>query len=105
MNHHRQLHSQLRRIDELFDTPTTDRLSLIYTGDPEYAVAMPEELTASGEPGLSPLQRFLLHSEDEEPSILALGPGVGALNVSAAENYEGRIRVRSTRPAPKRSAD
>lgn len=68
-------------------------------------MAVSEETAASGETRLSLLQRFLLHSEDEEPSILALGSGAGALNISAAENYEGKTKVRSTRPAPKRSGD
>lgn len=105
VNHHRQLHSQLQKIDQLLDTSTTHRPPLIHTGDFEYAAAMSEETAARREAGLSLLQRFLLHSKDEEPSILALGPGTGALNISAAENYEGKTKVRSTRPAPKCSGN
>lgn len=68
-------------------------------------MAMSEGIAAPRETGLSLLQRFLLHSKDEEPSILALGSGAGALNISAAENYEGKTKVRSTKPAPKCSGN
>lgn len=86
VNRHRQLRPRLRRLAELFDTANGDHAPLMRVGDDgRGAIAAPEDAD------LSLLQRFLLCSENEAPSLLALGSGAGALNISAARNYERKV--------------